>query len=104
MVRPERIKLAAVLAAVKARPLGVLERDKLCVSAGLDGVCARAAAVIRGRGEGRACGAVEQENVTKRIGASGGSARSAVDLPGECRPPASVHVQTVGFGPELSWR
>jgi hypothetical protein len=66
MVRPERIKLAAVLAAVKARPLGVLERDKLCVPAGLDGVCARAAAVIRGRGEGRACGAVEQENVTKK--------------------------------------
>jgi hypothetical protein len=27
MVRRERIKLAAVLAAVKARPLGVLDRD-----------------------------------------------------------------------------
>src|SRR5262245_6461717 len=45
----------------------------LWVPAGLDGVCARSAAVIRGRGEGRACGAVEQGNemtrcVERRVG------------------------------------
>ena len=39
--RPVRIKPAAVLAAVKARPLGVRASGKLCVPAGLDGVCAR---------------------------------------------------------------
>jgi len=59
---PEWIKPASVLAAVKARPVGERASGMLWVPAGLDGVCARAAAVIRGRGEGRACGAVEQRN------------------------------------------
>jgi hypothetical protein len=58
---------AAVLAAVKARPLGVRASGMHCVPAGLDGVCARAAAVIRGRGGGRACGAVEQRKGRKRV-------------------------------------
>src|SRR5262245_38424107 len=63
-ISPEGIKPAGVLAAVKARPLGVRASGMLWVPAGLDGVCARSAAVIRGRGEGRACGAVEQGNET----------------------------------------
>jgi len=66
MIPPERIKHAAVLAAVKARPISARASGVLCVPAGVDGVCARAAAVIRGRGEGRACGAVEQRNVRKK--------------------------------------
>jgi hypothetical protein len=99
MVRPERIKLAAVLAAVKARPLGVLDRDKLCVPAGLDGVCARAATVIRGRGEGKSLRRGRtRECDEKRIGASGGSARSAVDLPGECRPSAVSTFRPLDLG------
>ena len=57
---PERTKHAAVLAAVKARPLGVRASGMHCVPAGLDGRLRAAAAVIRGRDEGRACGAVEQ--------------------------------------------
>jgi len=62
---PERIKHAAVLAAVKARPLRVRASGKLCVPAGLDGVCARRprrSAV----GAGEACGAVEQRKLGGR--------------------------------------
>ena len=81
---PERIKHAAVLAAVKARPLGVRASGMHCVPAGLDGVCARAAAVIRGRDGGRACGAVEQRNGRKRGRAlTGLGAINCGVLPGE---------------------
>jgi hypothetical protein len=65
---PERTKLAAVLAAVKVRPGSVSGEGSVGVPADLDGVCARAAAVIRGRGGGRACGAVELRNGPKRAG------------------------------------
>jgi len=49
---PEWIKPASVLAAVKARPVGERASGMLWVPAGLDGVCARAAAVIRDLGDG----------------------------------------------------
>jgi len=63
---PERTKLAAVLAAVKVGLEALVGEGSVGVPADLDGVCARAAAVIRGRGGGRACGAVEQRKGPKR--------------------------------------
>jgi hypothetical protein len=57
---PERIKHAAVLAAVKASAFRrASERQTLCASRPLRRLRATAAA-IRNRGWGRACGAVEQ--------------------------------------------
>src|SRR5262245_11552190 len=87
---PRGIKPAGVLAAVKARPLGVRASGMLWVPAGLDGVCARSAAVIRGRGEGRACGAVEQGNETtdrveRGVGPINRSLGRAVRTPGRAQ-------------------
>src|SRR5215468_2087787 len=79
---PERTKLAAVLAAVKVGLEALVGEGSVGVPADLDGVCARAAAVIRGRGGGRACGAVEQRNGLKRWA---GWAQSLVLSSGQAR-------------------
>ena len=129
MVRPERIKLAAVLAAEKARPLGVLDRGKLCVPAGryhqgrqrsgtthpgrggmeLSVPCTRGtgeAAKGRSRAEARPGDRVESANATVRPLPCAPAQRQAADgrCYGDCPRAISLHLgdQSRGHGNSAS--